>query len=190
VCDVWRIWSQTKGNAAWHEMAIKEIGEFYQNGPVPGLSRIRLNSDGQRAQFKGRKNLGAMAELPHPLLALEVCSTIDCLCMPDDRTCGRHMEPGLGIEVYHDFSASHHGSGPVDNYGKDGRRAMDDDVACGDLIRYNYEHCFDWCTKWMPVTSDKKKHLGTFGANGAYIWRAYSKLGDANPRGFPVVGGG
>jgi len=100
------------------------------------------------------------------------------------------MESGLGIEVYHDFSASHHGSGPVDNYGKDGRRAMDDDVACGDLIRYNYEHCFDWCTKWMPVPSDKKKHLGTFGANGTYIWRAYSKLGDANPRGFPVVGGG
>ena len=39
----------------------------------------------------------------------------------------------------------------------------------------------------MAAPSQDKKHLGTFGANGEYIWRAYNKHGEQNPRGFPVI---
>jgi len=110
--------------------------------------------------------------------------------MPESRSCGRHFKPGIGIEIWHDFPASHHGSGPVDNFGKDPRRGMDDDVASGRFTRFNFEHCYDWCVEFMSAPSERKRHLRTFGANGAYIWRAYSKLGDANPRGFPIIPSG
>ena len=139
-CDVWRIWSQGKGDAAWHQFALKSIAQHYKSGSVPGLKRILVSSDGQRSQFKGKLNLGATAELPHIELPLDVCRGIDCLCLPGERACGSYMRPGIGIQVFHDFKASHHGSGPVDNYGKDPRRAMDEAVPSGDLMRYNYEH--------------------------------------------------
>ena len=139
-CDVWRIWSQGKGDAAWHQFALKSIAQHYKSGSVPGLKRILVSSDGQRSQFKGKLNLGATAELPHMELPLDVCRGIDCLCLPGERACGSYMRPGIGIQVFHDFKASHHGSGPVDNYGKDPRRAMDEAVPSGDLMRYNYEH--------------------------------------------------
>ena len=29
-CDVWRIWSQKKGNAAFHQMAMRDIGPYYK----------------------------------------------------------------------------------------------------------------------------------------------------------------
>ena len=53
-------------------------------------------------------------------------------------------------------------------------------------MRYNFEHCFDWCVTEMPAPSDDKKHLGTFGANGEYIWAAYCERGAANPRGVEI----
>ncbi len=183
-CDVWRIWSQAKGDAAWHQMALKHIAAHYKGGKVPGLKRIKLSTDGQRSQFKGRINLGATAELPHPEISLDDCRGVDCLCLPDARACGSFMRPGIDIEVFHDFKASHHASGPVDNYGKDPRRAMDKAVASGDTTRFNFTHCYDWCVSEMPSPSDDKKHLGTFGANGEYIWAAYCKRGEENPRGF------
>ena len=186
-CDIWRIWSQAKGDSAWHQVALKEIALYYKSGKVPGLRRILLSTDGQRAQFKGRKNLGATATLPHPELPVESLRLVDCLCKDGERACGTHMRAGIGIEVDHDFKASSHGSGPVDNYGKDPRRAMDDAVAAGDLTRYNFTHCYDWCVTHMAAPSEGKQHLGTFGANGEYIWRAYSKHGEQNPRGFPVI---
>ena len=183
ICDVWRIWSQKKGNAAWHQKALKEIATYYRDGDVPDLERVGVKSDGQRDQFKGQRNLGLTAEWPHPNV-----TGADCLCMPRGRACNTQtMQPGLEIEVFHDFPASHHGSGPVDNYSKDTRRGMDEDVAEGRLVRYNYEHCYDWCVKNMSKPSEDKKHLGTFGANGKYLFRAYSDGKDANPRGFPVI---
>ena len=57
ICDVWRIWSQMKGNAAWHQQALKEIATYYLGGEVPGLKRVGVKSDGQRDQFKGQKTL-------------------------------------------------------------------------------------------------------------------------------------
>ena len=43
----------------------------------------------------------------------------------------RHHSQGLGLEMWHDFPPSHHGSGPVDSFGKDARRGMDADVKFG-----------------------------------------------------------
>ena len=86
-CDYWRAWSQVKGNAAFHQTWIREIIDHYKFGPrqhtgsggeggggvgsrtgppaVPNLDVVKIKSDGQRAQFLGRKNLGLAAELPH-----------------------------------------------------------------------------------------------------------------------------
>ena len=65
---------------------------------------------------------------------------------------------------------------------------MDSDVAEGRLTRYNYEHCYDWCVEYMAEPSTDK-HLGTFGANGKYLYRAYSDEKDGNLRGFLVIRG-
>lgn len=184
-CDVWRIWSQAKGNAAWHQKAMKDIAKYYKSTAVPHLKRLKVKTDGQRAQFAGQKNLGQVAEWPHPAV-----EGADCLCMPGDKACNTSlMKPGLGIEMFHDRYEVYHGSGPVDNYSKDARRGMDFDVRCGKYMRYNYIHCYDWCVKQMPAPNqnDKKEHLGTFGANGKYIWCAYSDGTDNNERDFPVI---
>jgi len=185
-CDVWRIFSQAKGDSAYHQLALADIIRHYK-ALVPGLVCVHVATDGQRSQFKGRKNLGAMAELPHLEVTPVQAQQIDCLCKQGERACGTFMRPGMEIEVIHDFKASHHASGPVDNYGKDPRRAMDQEVAAGDTSRYNYTHCFDWCAENLARPSAEKSHLGTFGANGEYIWRAYCKHGDENPRNFPQI---
>jgi hypothetical protein len=39
----------------------------------------------------------------------------------------------------------------------------------------------------MPKPTEEKKHLGTFGANGEYIFQAFSDGTDPNPRGFSVI---
>ena len=56
-CDVWRVWSQKKGNAAFHQMAMKEIAAYYKQNVLPELRSVKLKTDGQRSQFKGHKNL-------------------------------------------------------------------------------------------------------------------------------------
>ena len=93
-CDYWRFWSNSKGNAAQHHMAMRQIADFYKyGGPrpgaasagerlgegdlgeveaqrarrsplVPGLKRLHVWSDGQRSQYKGEKNFGRNAEWP------------------------------------------------------------------------------------------------------------------------------
>jgi hypothetical protein len=133
------------------------IANHYKTGRVPGLKRLLVSTDGQRSQFKGRINLGATAELPHANLPLAACQKADYLCLPGERACGMYMRPGIGIEVFHDFKASHHASGPVDSYGKDPRRAMDEGVAAGDITRYNYEHCFRRLVCFEYVSTIKRK---------------------------------
>ena len=68
ICDVWRMWSQKKGNASWHQDAMKEIALYYKQDEVPALKTVHVITDGQRSQYKGRKNLGAMAEWPYKAL--------------------------------------------------------------------------------------------------------------------------
>ena len=175
--DVWRIWSQKKGNAQFHQMvlpvhplspinvipsstldhnshhspapspvsskAMREIAQYYkygrdgQGGHVPNLQRVKVKSDGQRSQYKGRKNFGLMSAWPH--LPVEGFS---CACKPNAACCEQKLEPGLGIEMWHDFPPSHHGSGPVDSYGKDARKAMDAATNTGATERFNARHCY------------------------------------------------
>lgn len=169
-------------------MAMKEIALYYKQHVLPDLRRVKVKSNGQRSQYKGHKNLGEMAEWPHAKLPLDICKSINCLCLPGGKACkGEHMKPGQGLEMFHDFAASHRGSGPVDSYSKDAREGMDLDVATGRLVRYNYVHCFDWAMEKMAKPSLQKKRRGIYGANGKYFWRAYSDGTDDNSRGFPVI---
>ena len=86
-CDVWRIWSQKKGNAAFHQKGMKEIAQHYQNTTVPSLELVKVKSDGQRAQYKGRKNFGIMAEWPHPKVQR---NTVGCFCQENgNNACGK-----------------------------------------------------------------------------------------------------
>ena len=167
---------------------MKEIAAYYKQNVLPELRAVKVKTDGQRSQYKGQKNLGEVAEWPHPKLPVEDCKAVDCLCLPGEKACGTtFMKPGQDLELIHDFSCSHHGSGPVDSFSKDARHGMDSDVAAGKFVRYNYEHCYEWCIQNMAAPEGKKKHRGTFGANGNYFWRAYSDGNDANEKGFPVI---
>ena len=160
---------------------MKEIATHYKE-KIPTLKRIKVKSDGSRTQYKGRKNFGPMASWPHPQT-----EEIPCYCRYDDeRSCGQTMLPGLGIEMWHDFSVSHHGSGPVDSYGKDARRAMDRDTKFGRLSRYNFAHCLAWCEENMPGPAPNRKREGKWSASGSYIWRGYSD-GLYNGEEYPVI---
>ena len=165
-CDYWRIWSNKKGDAAFHDKAMREIAEYYRsNGIVPELRRLKIWSDGQRAQYKGRKNFGRMAEWPKP-----------------------KADGGLELESWHNFFVSHHASGPQDNAGKDPRRKMDRAIIKDkDKTIYSYAACNRWCVENMAAPSAEHEHRGTFGCNGEYHWRAYSDGADANPDGYPVI---
>jgi hypothetical protein len=137
-CDVWRFWSQKKGNAAFHQMAIKEIAAYYKQNVLPELRAVKVKTDGQRSQYKGHKNLGEVAEWPHPKLPLDECKNYDCLCLEGEKACKiSFLKPGQDLELIHDFSCSHHGSGPVDSFSKDASHGMDSDVATGKSGRYN-----------------------------------------------------
>jgi hypothetical protein len=186
-CDIWRFWSQKKGNAAFHQTAMKEIAPHHKATTVPSLELVKLKSDGQRAQYKGRKNFGQMAEWPHANVKR---NQVGCFCQNNgDAACGNFMEPGLGIKMQHDFSPSHHGSNSVDNYGKDAPKAMDRDTLFKQsTLRYDYNSCYQWCIdpkNKMDKPSEKKEHRGIFGADGAYHWRAYAKFDDGH--GHPIV---
>ena len=52
-CDYWRFWSNEKGNAEQHDMAMREIAEFYKfGGPRPG-------KEPQGSVTQGRARRGA-----------------------------------------------------------------------------------------------------------------------------------
>ena len=91
-CDYWRFWSNEKGNAEQHDMAMREIAEFYKfGGPRPGkdpqgsvaqgrarqaaqipdLETLSVWSDGQRSQYKGEQNFGRMSIWPKSIEVLE-----------------------------------------------------------------------------------------------------------------------
>jgi hypothetical protein len=165
-------------------MAMREIVPYYKSGAILGLETVKVKSDGQRSQYKGHPNLGAMAELPMPPVQP---NTIDCMCLEGGtKSCTRFIRPGMSIKMTHDFFPSHHGSGAWDSYGKDGPKAMDRDTKFKQSCRrYDYKGCYDWCVKNMPKPSEKKQHRGIFAADGNYIWRAYAETDDGN--GFPVI---
>ena len=59
-CDIWRVWSDAKGNEEFHQMVMRDITAYYKR-MIPGLRRIIIKSDGCRGQYKGKcnfKNIG------------------------------------------------------------------------------------------------------------------------------------
>jgi len=87
VCDYWRVWGNHKGDAAFHQSVMRQIATHYK-AKIPTLRRIKVWSDGQRAQYKGQKNFGRMATWPKSISV-----------------------GGLELEIWHNFFASYHASG-------------------------------------------------------------------------------
>lgn len=90
--DVWRIFSEAKGSALFHNQALDDIVSYYRERL--GLKRVYIFSDGCRSQYKGKKNFVKIATFPSRI---------------------------HGVELIHRFAASHHFKGPHDAYGKDAK---------------------------------------------------------------------
>ena len=86
------------------------------------------------------------------------------------------MKPGQDLELINDFSCSYHGSGPVDSLSKDARHEMDSDVAAGKFVRYNYEHCYEWCIQNMAAPEGKKS-IAEHSEPTAIIFGAHIRTG-------------
>jgi len=91
--DVWRMFSEMKGDALFHNTALSHIVEYYAN-ELPGLEQAHVFTDGCRGQYKGRRNFAKIAAFPS--LSLH-----------------------KGVKLRHHFAASHHFKGPHDAFGKD-----------------------------------------------------------------------
>ena len=91
--DVWRIFSEAKGSALFHNQALDDIVTYYRERLR--LKRVFVFSDGCRSQYKGKKNFARVAQFPS------------------------HMS---GVQLVHRFAASHHFKGPHDAYGKDAKQ--------------------------------------------------------------------
>jgi hypothetical protein len=90
--DVWRIFSEAKGSALFHNQALDDIVTYYLERF--GLKRVSVFSDGCRAQYKGKNNFARVAQFPSRI---------------------------GGVQLIHRFAASHHFKGPHDAYGKDAK---------------------------------------------------------------------
>ena len=90
--DVWRIFSEAKGSALFHNQALDDIVNYYRTRL--GLTRVYIFSDGCRSQYKGKKNFARIAQFPSRI---------------------------HGVKLVHRFAASHHFKGPHDAYGKDAK---------------------------------------------------------------------
>lgn len=93
ISEVVRVISEAKGSAHFHNVALHQIVQHIRT-QRPRLKRVYVFTDGCKAQYKGRKNFGRIAEFP---------SVHD------------------GVQIIHRFSASHHFKGPHDGYGKDAK---------------------------------------------------------------------
>lgn len=81
------MWGNQKGDANYHQSVMRQIARHYKS-TLPDLRRVKIWSDGQRAQYKGRMNFGRMVDWPNA--------------------------GDMGLEIWHSFFVSHHGSGPQD----------------------------------------------------------------------------
>ena len=45
-CDYWRIWSNARHSPEYHHAAMRRIAAYYKKMQVPGLSRVKIWSDG------------------------------------------------------------------------------------------------------------------------------------------------
>ena len=76
-----------------------------------------------------------------------------------------HLEMN-GISQWHDFPASHHFAGPHDSIGKHPGIEIDRQEKFEKARLYDYDHCYEWCRKYMSAPSTDKNHSGTWACNG------------------------
>ena len=95
-CDYWRIWSNARHSPEYHHAAMRRIAAYYKGMQVPGLSRVKVWTDGDPTTYKGRKQFGRMVRWPRLPLA---------------------EDGGEGIELHHNCLPAHHGAGAQDNAG-------------------------------------------------------------------------
>ena len=68
--DVWRIFSEVKGDALFHNTALKQIVEYYRER-LSDLRHVHLFTDGCRGQYKGKRNFCRIASFPSEHLISE-----------------------------------------------------------------------------------------------------------------------
>ena len=90
-CDYVYCWSSASGNADFHNSFMRMIAKRYKK-LVPGLTRIKVLSDGCPSQYKCRQNFWQLAK--------------------------QHETNDVGVKFEQHFACAHHGSGPHDNAGK------------------------------------------------------------------------
>jgi hypothetical protein len=90
--DIWRIFSEVKGDALFHNTALSQIVKYYKERL--GLKQVHVFTDGCRGQYKGKRNFHRIASFPSK---------------PEHK----------GVRLLHHFAAGHHFKGPHDAYGKD-----------------------------------------------------------------------
>jgi hypothetical protein len=114
------------------------------------VKRIGVWSDGSSTQFKGAKNFVLNVEFFRK----------------------------LGIEIWHNYPATAHGGGPVDNAGKQPRALIRADEKFERSRIYDYATCHSWCVKnYMRPRS--KPSNSTWGINGNFYWEVCSNGKDA-----------
>lgn len=89
--DVWRMFSEMKGDALFHNTALAHSVDYYAN-ELPALEQAHVFTDGCRSQYKGRRNFAKIAAFP---------------------------SVHNGVKLRHHFAAGHHFKGPHDAFGKD-----------------------------------------------------------------------
>jgi hypothetical protein len=87
-CGYWRIWSNARHSPEYHHAAMRRIAAYYKGMQVPGLSRVKVWSDGDPTTHKGRKQFGRMVRWPRSA-----------------------ADGGEGIELHHNCLPAHHGAG-------------------------------------------------------------------------------
>ena len=120
--DVWRIFSEAKGSALFHNKALDKIVEYYRE--KLGLTLVYVFSDGCRAQYKGAKNFQKIAQFPSQM---------------------------HGVKLVHRFAASHHFKGPHDAYGKDAKHLCRAAERSGKARLASTHDIYFFCANTLPM---------------------------------------
>ena len=121
--DIWRIFSEVKGDSLFHNTALSHIVDFYEER-LAGLRRAHVFTDGCRGQYKGKRNFLCIAGFPSQ------CK---------------------GVHLLHRFACSHHFKGPHDAYGKDPKFLARQAERHGRARLNSTRDLYDFCAEQMKV---------------------------------------